>query len=115
MSVLFPRLFTTAHAAARSFHPESKQCVLHILRHSSRSKLLGTVVRRTYWKGNIMSFTTEERGNPNTLSYRVYFSKYIPSALHGDCIDVDLNSFRLVMGRKFPRVTHYNDPKCMVQ
>lgn len=23
-----------------------------------------------------MSFSIEERGNPNTLSYRVYFSKY---------------------------------------
>lgn len=23
-----------------------------------------------------MSFSTEERGNPNSLSYRIYFSKY---------------------------------------
>lgn len=27
-------------------------------------------------KEHNMSFSTEERGNPNTLSYRIYFSKY---------------------------------------
>lgn len=38
--------------------------------------LLHTAYRNQYTIAHNMSFSTEERGNPNTLSYRLYFSKY---------------------------------------
>lgn len=38
-----------------------------------------SATRTTRQPGPTMSFTVEERGNPNTLNYRIFFSKWIVS------------------------------------